>query len=77
MQFVIIWQIFLANIPNFQILVFSSIWVKSHYLGYFENFKFYPNLLSFTKTPSLVVACVVLHHFLREHQNSDEIFSEY
>ena len=39
--------------------------------------KFYTKLLSFTKTPSIVVVCVVLHNFLREHQSSDEIFSEY
>ncbi|KAG5586189.1 hypothetical protein H5410_046623 [Solanum commersonii] len=27
--------------------------------------------------PSIIVVCVVLHNFLREHQSSDEIFSEY
>lgn len=25
----------------------------------------------------IVIACVVLHNFLREHQSSDEIFNEY
>ena len=67
----------MANIPNSQILVFSSIWAKSHYLGSFKNCNFTTKLLSFIKTPSIVVACVVLHNFLREHQSSDEIFGEY
>ena len=25
----------------------------------------------------IVIACAVLHNFLREHQSSDEIFNEY
>lgn len=62
-------------IPNSQI-VFSNIWVKFDYQC-FLKIEIYINCLSFTKTPSIVIICIVKHNFLRELLNSDKIFGEY
>ena len=66
----------MANIPNSQIIVFFSIWVKSHYLRFFENYNLHQTFI-FYKNTIYSNVCVVLHNLLREHQSSDEIFSEY
>jgi len=69
----------LVNNPNSQILEKTSIWVKSHYLGYSKNSNFTPNFYLLQKHPlsSIVVVCAVIHNILYKHQSSDEIFSEY